>query len=482
MRGGETGRIATWAAVGAAAFHLSYAVPAAAPVVLLHPWALLHLGRGATPRGAFYGGLAAGLLVVAPHLWFFLALFGPAGASLWLVVAFWTGLFTLLASQAIARLRPVAAAVLVPFLWTGLEYFRSELYPLRFTWVTPGFAFPPGSPAPALLGVYGIGFVAAATGASLAFLPWRRGLAIGTAAATALSLLCLLGAADTGTGPGRVLRVAGLQLEGVDEASIPHRLDLLLASHPGADLIVLPEYAFTGEPTAAVRSWCRRHRRHLVAGGRAIGEGKEWSNTAFVVGPDGEIAFRQAKCVPIQFFEDGLPAAGQEVWASPFGAVGICICYDLGYSRVVDRLVAAGAEVLVVPTLDAEPWGRRQHELHARVAPARAAECGVPIVRVASSGISQVVDARGRVLATAPFAGRGAAVSGEARLRGAGRVPWDRVLATVAVAAAAAWVLRLLEGVVRSLRGTSSSGPTSSAGGPPRPTPRGPPLPPPAAA
>ncbi len=44
--------------------------------------------------------------------------------------------------------------------------------------------------------------------------------------------------------------------------------------------------------------------------------------------------FKQAKSVPIEFFQDGRPAAEQRLWHSPWGNLGICICYDLSYSRV----------------------------------------------------------------------------------------------------------------------------------------------------
>ena len=88
-------------------------------------------------------------------------------------------------------------------------------------------------------------------------------------------------------------------------------------------------------------------------------------------------------------FKDGLPAPEQKVWDSPWGKIGICICYDLSYTRVTDALVRQGAQMLIVPTMDVETWGQHQHELHARIAPVRAAEYGILIFRVASSGISQ---------------------------------------------------------------------------------------------
>ena len=88
-----------------------------------------------------------------------------------------------------------------------------------------------------------------------------------------------------------------------------------------------------------LKQWCREHARFLVVGGKDPVGTNNYYNTAFVVGTNGEIVFQQAKCVPIQFFKDGLPAPRQEVWNSPWGKIGICICYDLSYTRVTDRLV-----------------------------------------------------------------------------------------------------------------------------------------------
>ena len=39
--------------------------------------------------------------------------------------------------------------------------------------------------------------------------------------------------------------------------------------------------------------------------------GEQFFNTAYVIGPDGEVAFTQVKAQPIQFFQDGLPARQQ---------------------------------------------------------------------------------------------------------------------------------------------------------------------------
>ena len=71
--------------------------------------------------------------------------------------------------------------------------------------------------------------------------------------------------------------------------------------------------------------------------------------------------------------------------------------------RVTDELIRQGAQAIIAPTMDVADWGGHQHRLHARVAPVRAAEYGVPIFRVCSSGISQLIDDTGRVAASAPF-------------------------------------------------------------------------------
>ncbi len=163
-----------------------------------------------------------------------------------------------------------------------------------------------------------------------------------------------------------------------------------------------------------IKAWCRKSSSATWSiSAKDPAPNSDYYDTAFVVGPTGEIIFKQGKKVPIQFFKDGLPAPSQQLWDSPWGRIGICICYDLSYTRVTDELVRLGAQAIIVPTMDVETWGRHQHELHTRVALVRAAEYGIPIFRVASSGISQLVDASGQTVASAPMPGDGAMLAGE---------------------------------------------------------------------
>jgi apolipoprotein N-acyltransferase len=82
--------------------------------------------------------------------------------------------------------------------------------------------------------------------------------------------------------------------------------------------------------------------------------------------------------------------------------------------------------------------------LHARVTPVRAAEYGIPIFRLASSGISQYADGTGRAVTTAPCPGDGAMLAGTVGLGNAGRLPLDRWLGPFAAGVTGAGIILLL--------------------------------------
>ncbi len=422
-----------FAACAVGSFHLAYALSAFSFLIAIHLFCLFQLARVSSSRRAMIFGLILGLLLYGPQLAFFGTIFGPGALTLWLVLAFWIGLFLVLLRQCFVRFGPTGAGLLAPFLWTGLEYFRSEVYFLRFSWLNAGYAFfdSPQLPIMARLGVYGVGFILMAAVGVLTLLPRKALLPVGGALLVALGLGVKLPASPTSPPAAafKEIRVAGVQLEFPNEREVLVALDTLRQKHPEAELLVLSEYTFDGPIPEFIKAWCRKHQRHLVAGGKEPTGASNYFNTAFVVGPDGGIVFQQVKSMPIQFFKDGLPAREQKLWDSPWGKLGVCICYDLNYRRVTDELIRQGAQALIVPTMDVADWGENQHRLHARVAPVRAAEYGVPIFRLCSSGISQLVERDGRVVASASFPGEGEIIVGTLRLAQPGTLPFDRVLA-----------------------------------------------------
>lgn len=324
---------------------------------------------------------------------------------------------------------------LTPFIWTGLEYFRSELYYLKFSWLNIGYVLPNFRIAPYLcFGMYGVGFLvfAVATAGSgrrpfnRPLLDWCVGcLLLLTVAAFFLQFV-------TGARFERhnsPLFIAGIQMEFPPAGILPKALDKTLKKNPDARIFVLSEYTLDGAVPDSLTKWCRDHSRFLIVGGKDFVTNDVYYNTAFVIGTNGEVVFKQAKCVPIQYFHDGLPAPTQNLWGSPWGKIGICICYDLSYTRVTDALVKQGAQMLVVPTMDVEEWGRHEHELHSHIAPVRAAEYGIPIFRLASSGISQAVNGYGHVIAQTSFPGNADILAAEFCMPSGGRLPLDRWLA-----------------------------------------------------
>jgi apolipoprotein N-acyltransferase len=453
------------AALGTLAFHAAFLWPAAGPLIIVYLLCVYRLAWLPSARSAVYIGFATGLAAFAPQLSFFYGIFGAGALALWAVLAAWITAFVVLARTVVQRW-PKHGPLLLPILWTGLEYFRSEMYYLRFSWLSPGYAVTHPDWVPMTsFGIYGFSFIILCAAAVATV--WCR---CGAWLPGSLACLLLLGAFPftSPTVPSGTPVVAGVQLEFPRPQQVMAGLNTALQAQPDADLLVLSEYTFDGEVTDEVRQWCDENDVYLVVGGKDYHDvTRTFFNTAYVVDDNGLIVFQQAKSVPIQFFDDGEPAFMQSVWESPWGPIGIAICYDLSYSRVIDRLIDLGAGALIVPTMDVEAWGRHEHNLHAGVAPVRAREYGVPIFRVASSGASQLVGSDGRVRASAPFPGPMRTLSGKLPVcPTAARKPLDRYIVIPAMIITVALLFMFPAERVRRYwlsRSRSSSRPTGSA-------------------
>jgi apolipoprotein N-acyltransferase len=455
-----------WLTLAVACFHAAYTLlkfPAAGLLIFGFAYGLIRLTDQPNVRRAFYFGLAAGFLCYAPQLFFMWRIFGPLAIVLWLVLAFWIGLFVAIVCGSIRRWGKVKAVWLIPIVWTGIEYFRSELYYLKFSWLNVGYTLHPlfsflGN------GMYGIGFLMFGFCSTISNRDLIRSR-LKKISSVEIVLLCFLMfiilafwfPLSSGINRRPPLTIVGVQMEFPPENIIPKILDQALAKNTNAPIFVLSEYTLDGPVPDSLKNWCREHARFLIVGGKDSAGMDNFYDTAFVVGTNGEIVFKQVKSVPIQFFRDGLPAPKQEVWNSPWGKIGICICYDLSYTRVTDRLVEQGAQLLIVPTMDVEFWGRHQHELHARVAPVRAAEYGLPIFRVASSGTSQAVTGGGRVVTQTSIPGNGEVFSAQLRLPSRGSLPLDRFLAPLCVGVTAIVTATLLFLTWKEKRGKLNS-------------------------
>ncbi|MEP6662942.1 MAG: hypothetical protein ABJC04_04680, partial [Verrucomicrobiota bacterium] len=212
-------------ALGAvASFHLAYSFSPCSFLIAVYLFCLFRLANLSSPRKAFYFGFAIGYATFAPQLFFIWTIFNAAAIALWAVLAFWIGLFLLLSQLVCNRFGARNFALLVPFIWMGLEYFRSELYYLRFSWMNVGYVF---STTPELLrvtnvGMYGIGFVLMAVIAAISLS--RRKVSCGLTTVFIFLLGVILNLTvlyrpsildDT------AVYVAGIQMEFPSEANVP---------------------------------------------------------------------------------------------------------------------------------------------------------------------------------------------------------------------------------------------------------------------
>jgi apolipoprotein N-acyltransferase len=135
------GKSILWLALAVACFHAAYTsvkFPALGLFIFGYAYFLVRLTDQPNVRRAFYFGLTTGFLCAAPQLFFFWKIFGPAAIVLWLIFAFWIGMFAAIVCGSIRRWGKAKAMWLVPIVWTGIEYFRSELYYLKFSWMNLG--------------------------------------------------------------------------------------------------------------------------------------------------------------------------------------------------------------------------------------------------------------------------------------------------------------------------------------------------------
>lgn len=169
------------------------------------------------------------------------------------------------------------------------------------------------------------------------------------------------------------------------------RLDAVAqaAREKGADILVLPEMALTGynigsgavraaaEPldgplASAVAGIARRHGVALVAGFPEADGGAIY-NAVLMVGSDGAHLASYRKTHLFGDVDRAQFAAGDTlspVFTYRGWRLALAICYDVEFPELVRALALGGAEALLVPTANMEPYTG----VARRVVPARAEE------------------------------------------------------------------------------------------------------------
>jgi apolipoprotein N-acyltransferase len=393
-----------------------------------------------------YGGMPA-----------WLGLFSP------LVPALYVSLFTALFAWTWTRYGRTARWPILSgaMSWVAIDWLRGHFLG-GFPWATLGYALHLDA---VLLGwtrwagVYALSFFAAILGVAMARVVLKPG------AETTRAFAYVLGFVLAAHGVGlwisqddfessEVVRIAAVQ-GNIDQGEKwdAERRDQILdgylrlsreAIDQGASWVVWPETAVPGllEVDATLQSQmsvlARDHGISLIVGGAGVEFDpssrrlSSFFDSAFLIDSKGDLQDRYDKShlvpfgeyVPLRaffgrFFQSlarglsttditpgpgprtlsiGTPSGGSEMLQ-----VGVPICYELLFPHVVRQFGADGAGVLLAMTNDA--WYGRTGAPHQFLAMTaiRAAENGRWVVRAANTGISAIIDARGRVREASPL-------------------------------------------------------------------------------
>ena len=307
----------------------------------------------------------------------------------------------------------------------AVEFFRSECYPLRFSWLSLGYSQWQNLPllqSASLFGVYGISFLIVLVNATIAWAIADFRFQISDIKKRILPLVAIAVIMSASFIYGKIvlrdvryaigdrrLRVAIIQ----DESHSLSRLASLTheATKEKPDLVVWPEYSlpyfYVGkeEKFEELTNLAREAKNHLIVG--VVDSAKipgKFTNKALIFSSQGNLIGEYTKIHTVQFVEDLLiPGKEAKVFDTPLGKLGIELCYDLDYTDLTRALVKNGAQLLIVPNYDPKRWGRVQHIQHSAMSPLRAVEARKYIVRATSSGISQIIDPHGRILKQLDF-------------------------------------------------------------------------------
>lgn len=351
--------------------------------------------RGARARGV---GFLYGMVAYGVGLPWLCILFGALAVALWGILAAFTAAFAWM--QGRAEERGFAGWKLLLFTvvnWSGWEFIRAELFPLKFPWMTPGLALGPNALL-ADIGVYGVSALVVLLAA------WVLSkLRLALILAAFLILQCVRWhwqAPLHQESDPMVLRVAGLQFESV---SFTRFLEASRKLPADIQHVIWPEYAVPYDVRANKRDWaslqslCNERNITLTLGTQTRPKDQAgWLNTALTLDATGVLG-EHYKAHTVHFFDDGTPGTMALPVTTPHGKIGTPICFDCDYEGIARRMTAAGAEVFLVPMMDAESWSKWQHDQHAELFRIRACENARWFFVCGTSGVSQVIDPHGQI-------------------------------------------------------------------------------------
>ena len=334
-----------------------------------------------------------------------LNIFSTFAFALWFILSLFPALFAGLSTQISGKWQPI----LIATLWAGLEFLRGETFWLHFPWITPGTAIAPNFFTP-IIGVYGVSFIMILS-ACLILLKNNR-----------LRILGIFFLIVAGATPPISLRIK--KHDPVKVALIQNETmnydDYRIATselEEEVDAIIWPEYAIGFDPRRfkttqpEVAKLLENRSQLLVAGGKTWFDehGDSYANTAFTFDRN-QILGTHTKNRLVHFFAEGKKGTEAKAIETSLGKIGTPICFDCDHQDVIRRMTSDGAEIFLIPSMDAKHWTKRQHLQHGQLFRHRAAENSRWLAIASTSGLSQLINPQGETTAQLPLMDEGTLV------------------------------------------------------------------------
>jgi apolipoprotein N-acyltransferase len=442
--------------------------------------------REAAVRGWWFGAgyLLAALYWLAPNL-------GPGLLLVAIVIGFlWSGV----GLAVWATLRPpvtmagaAAALVLVPSAWLLSEWLRSW-QGLGGPWAVLGVSqwqHPAVLALAALGGVWLVTFalVAANTGIVIAMVARRRApRLIGCAGALVAVAAGPVAFALTAPSPAARQVTVALVQPGVNSSAarrVAASERLTAGPARNADLVVWGESSVGYDLSTDTALRTRLQDLSVSVGAQilasqdALNRAGAASKVAVLIGGNGiDGSYVKTRLVP---FGEYIPFRSALAWLTAISraaprnmvagtgaqvlhatlrggrglSVGVLICFESAFPDMSRYDADHGAQIIFYQTSDStfqDSWALAQH---ASLGALRAAETGRPVAQAALTGDSAAFDARGRLLAWAGPADRGATVVSMALPPASARTPFDRLGDYVPLTAVAIVVVAGAGGLLR---------------------------------
>ncbi len=380
-------------------------------------------------------------------------------------VAIWAGEF-------VARRTRIPAVITMPIAWTALEWFRTYV-PAAFPWNLLGYAAYRNLELiqfAEFTGVYGVSALIVFFNAVVYVVIFRRGayrlqsISLSTLTAMMIALVAFgawrisdIKNAPT-SGSFKVAMVQGNIPQSLkwDPKFLPQSYEVYQdetadAARRGADLVVWPEAAaaFLFQPDdqypaelagdaeyrTALLTLAKSLRVPILFGAPALARADGrlgFYNRAYLVSENGQgevdAHYDKIELVPfgeyvparailgffvnkvVNGFGDLIPGTEQTLFNFKGAKLGILICYESIFPDLTRREVNDGADVLVNITNDA--WYGESSAPYQVLAMAalRSVETKVPMVRVANTGISALIEPSGRITDRTPLFKRGTTI------------------------------------------------------------------------